>query len=616
MHSKRFGRPRTWALLVTAAVTAVAVSALVAATGGAAGDPSVVANVSARNITAAGSGAPDIVDVSSLPQAQSGGKGGGQAKPFLSPLGKDGLARAKADAAKQAPEAETVLPLPVQASASDDGPFTPRPFEGFEGLANSGTICSYFGGNGCQPPDQAIASSGSYVLQGVNTSIAVYDGATGALQAGFPKSLQEFLDVPAPRPSGCDSAHGNQPFLSDPRAARDPETGRWYVAALQVEDAFGIAPNCNFLSMYHVAVSATTNPLGRWNIYHFDTSNLVGSGNSAADYTQLGFNTEAIFIGGNQFNQPGTAYNGAWTLAIPKEVAESGGSIPSISGFGGYMANDGTQDRLLDTVQPVISYGAEGGPPGELLISSFNEAVTENKVVVLDFSNALAQDGKQQKLTAVVARTKPYSQPPPADNYPACQDCLETIDNRISATPVYMHGNIYAAHDTAVNNGTATNANIHWMIVHPTLDQTAVEGCSVCSKITSETAVVDNEYLTYQGKTDDWFGAIQPDREANVFMAYEYVSTTAQVSPSSALIARRATVAPGPRWGGPFKGHGRILREATNATSNSRWGDYEAVGFESWDRNGVVVATEYAAPGTQGWATHIDRVKYARLTQN
>src|SRR5262249_645704 len=150
-----------------------------------------------------------------------------------------------------------------------------------------------------------------------------------ALKAGFPKSLQNFFGVPAPTPAGCDAAHANQPFLSDPRAFYDPVKKRFWVAALQVENAFGLSPGCTFPSRYWVAASGSSDPTGVWHVYAINTANIVGSP-SAADYTQMGFNQEAVFIGGNQFNQPGTAYNGAWTLAIPKKVAESGGAIGSV----------------------------------------------------------------------------------------------------------------------------------------------------------------------------------------------------------------------------------------------------------------------------------------------
>ena len=236
--------------------------------------------------------------------------------------------------------------------------------------------------------------------------------------------------------------------------------------------------------------------------------------------------------------------------------------------------------------------------------------MTESKVVLYDFSNALAQQSHSQTLSGVVIPTKAYAQPPLADNYPSCTNCLETIDNRISATPVYMHGNIYAAHDTAVNNGTATNANVHWMIIRPVLTQVSVAGCTECGQITTATRAIDTEYLTYGGTTDDWFGVIQPDREGNIFMAYEYGSTTFHTSPSSIYVARRATLAPGSNWGDG----GVFLKAGPNATTNTRWGDYEAVAFEGWNSNGIVFATEYPAVGGN-WATHIDRVGYTSMAQ-
>jgi hypothetical protein len=600
LHAHLRARGVWLGVALTAAVIASLV-AFLAGAGGAAGNAATA--VSATPISTTGSGASHDVDVGSLPQITGGAaQTAPQEMPFLSPLGNTALEQARANASSLAPQSPAMLPAP-------SGPATPGgATKGWDGMADSSTICSYFGG--CSPPDHAIASNGSTAVQMVNTSIAMYNANTGALLGGFPKSLQAFFAIPAPSPAGCDAAHANQPFLSDPRLAWDPVTGRWMAAVLQVENAFGLSPSCTFVSSYWVAVSATSNPTGAWHVYTFNTANLVGSP-SAADYTQMGFDSEAIFIGGNQFNQAGTAHTGAWTLAIPKATAEAGGAIGSVLGFGGYTASDGTTTRLLDTVQPVDSYGdGAGGPAGEIMVSSFNEAVTESKVVVFDFSNALAGQGHGQTLSAVVIPTKAYSQPPMADNFPSCTNCLETIDNRISATPVYMGGNVYASHDTAVNNGTATNANVHWMIIEPVLDQTSVAGCTLCSTIKPATHVIDNQYLTYPGTTDDWFGAIQPDREGNLFMAYEYGSTSGHTSPSGLYIARRATAATGASWGDG----GVFLKVGANATTNTRWGDYEAVGFEGWQNNGIILATEY--PGAGGdWATHIDRVNYNNLTQ-
>ena len=478
-------------------------------------------------------------------------------------------------------------------------------------MKDSETVCVPFG---CHPPDHAIAANEKYVVQVVNTALAVYDAKKGKAK-GKPIDLGKFFKVPAPAPKGCDPDDENLPFLSDPRAFFDPSTNRFVVAVLQVEGApaFGVAPDCDFVSRYWVAVSKNDNPSGNWYIYGFDTSSVVAPG-GAADYTQIGFDSEAIFIAGNEFDSTTGDYNGAWTLAIPKATAEAGGAIPSLDGFGGYTANDGSGDRLLDTVQPVVSLGdGSGGPAGEILIASFNEsdqsdppAPTENQVVLFDFSNALAQQSSPQTLSQIVlSGLDAYAQPPLADDYPDCTDCLETIDNRISATPVYMHGKVYATHDSAVDNGDDVNANVQWMIVQPVLDQ-PTSGCTLCTKITADTTLEDSGFITYPGSTDTWFGAIQPDREGNPFIAFEYGSTTAAIPPSSAYIARRVT--------GTSFGTQSLLKLATNGTDNFRWGDYEAVTFDGWDSNNIWFATEYSDT-TRDWGTHLDKVKYTSLGQ-
>ena len=135
------------------------------------------------------------------------------------------LAQAKTTAAhnKNAPRAQALA-----STSTNSGVSTTSGRIGFNGMANSATICPYFGG--CQPPDMALATSSKYVLQGVNTSYAVYD-TSGNIVVG-PINDQAWYGVPNPLPNGCDPAG---PFLSDPRAFYDPNTGLFWTATLQVE---------------------------------------------------------------------------------------------------------------------------------------------------------------------------------------------------------------------------------------------------------------------------------------------------------------------------------------------------------------------------------------------
>jgi hypothetical protein len=244
---------------------------------------------------------------------------------------------------------------PVDAHPYQDTPYTPATIVKFKGMADSASICPYFGG--CQPPDQALAASPNWVVQGVNTSFAVYN-TTGAKQTGWPKNAKKFFGVP--NPGSCDP---NGPFLSDPRAFYDPQDGRFWVAELQVEGALGINA-CPEKTLYWIAVSQTNNPNGVWNVYAFDMS--LGTTN-VADYTEFGFDQTAIYFSGNMFTQDGSAFAYAESLSALKSTMEAGSSVTAY-GFFAFSANG----VLLDTVQPVENEESSG-PGAGLLINTFNE---------------------------------------------------------------------------------------------------------------------------------------------------------------------------------------------------------------------------------------------------
>jgi hypothetical protein len=574
------------------AVLGVAAAIFLAGSGGAGGNPSSADGLSAQPVTARASG-PQVVNLGSLPKitaAQRSAVRTARARGPLSPLGKAGLARAKKSASAEAP----AIDGPINAAPT---PQTPGgALAGFDGMANSATVCAPLG---CQPSDHGIASNGTLVVQMVNTAIDVFD-TSGTPRPGYPKSLNDFFGVPNVT-GNCDPANNNLAFLTDPRVLYDPADQRFIAITLQIEGVFGVN-SCPPLSKYWVAVSQGNDPTGNWYVYSIDTHNVMPALTGSADYPGIGFNGEGVFVSGNVFGDDDPfPYMGAFVLGMSKAAMESGGPI-SPAGFGSFTASK----QLLDTVQPVASYGAgAGGPAGELLLGTFNISKRTTGVVVWDFSNVLGGTGPGgQTLSAVVVKTGKYSQPPQADNWDACQDCLETIDTRISATPVYMHGNVYFTHDTAVKVGKLTNANVHWGIVHPVLDQSAAcNATGLCSRITTKSALVDEGYLTYSGETDTWFGAIQPDREGNLFIGFD-IDTWGNHPPSSAFVARRATAAPGSGFDS-----GTLLKVAPAPTDNFRWGDYSAIGFDGWGSNGVWFATQYS--GASGdWATHIDRLGY------
>jgi hypothetical protein len=233
---------------------------------------------------------------------------------------------------------------------------------GFKGMADSATICPYFGG--CQPPDMALATSPTLVLQGVNTSYAFYN-TSGKLVAG-PINDVNWYGVP-PLPNNCDPAG---PFLSDPRAFYDPNSGLFWTATLQVESAaFGVGSNCPNQSLYWIAnVNMTT---GVMHVYSFDMT-LGGTVNAGADYTQFGFNKDVISFSGNMFDFTTGNFDFAEVLFADKHLMEQGKSVTATA-FTGLNATGPNGTIYLDTVQPVETITPTATDPGvEYLINSFN----------------------------------------------------------------------------------------------------------------------------------------------------------------------------------------------------------------------------------------------------
>src|SRR6266702_6543740 len=242
---------------------------------------------------------------------------------------------------------------PLNVHPAQDSPYTPTTLAKFKGMADSSSVCPP---SGCAPPDQALATSSSWVLQGVNASFAVYN-TTGTRQSGWPKQAKKFFGVPNP---GSCSPSG--PFLSDPRAFYDPKDGRFWTAILEVEGAFGVN-TCPEKTLYWIAVSQTNNPNGVWNVYAF---NMALSTTNAADYTEFGFDQTAIYFSGNMFNKNGSIYEYAESFSALKSTMEAGSPVTAY-GFFNFKANG----VLLDTVQPVESDAATS-PGAGLLINSFN----------------------------------------------------------------------------------------------------------------------------------------------------------------------------------------------------------------------------------------------------
>lgn len=513
-----------------------------------------------------------VVDERKVPQATAGLGADGQSMPFLT--------GASYSQKKSAAAHNTSAPTLAHAFSTGSVNANVSPAQiSFDGQSNSGTTCSYFK-HGCQPPDMALATSSKWVLQGVNTSFGVYD-YLGNLLAGWPKSFQQFFQIANP-PNNCDR-HG--PFLSDPRAVYDPNDDRFWVAALQIEGALGIGPKCPFMSFMWFAVSQTNDPSGKWNVF-FIPENFDGT--AVADYTQFGFDNQNVYFNANMFASDGSAYLYDELWMGKKGQFEHPGGITLMFGFLNLQAPDGT---LVDTVQPVESETTSPSAMHDaLLVSSFNinsgggSCINGCSGVILwAIKNP---DSFQAQLEEAVVPTGTYALAPNADQ-PNCAGCIETLDTRISATPVYHNGLVSFALETAAQNSTQVVPAIFWGQILPQIVNGNVQSASL----------YQSGLFGFEGDQAASFGALMPDNSGDLLMVYDTMGSA--VNPG---IAYTGHLVNDPL--NAFPNAGRFLQMGITATTNGRWGDYEAASFDGPAGNHIWFASEYSnAKGD--WSTRI-----------
>ena len=201
----------------------------------------------------------------------------------------------------------------------------------------------------CEPPDMAVAVSENFVVQIVNTAIAVYD-KRGNLQSGFPKSINAFFGFS----SGT--------YTTDPRAFYDWANHRFVFVMLTESDRGG-SDNVGSLL---IAASEGHDPRLGWHTYA--PAFQIGGTGECPDYPTLGDDANnwgngvtkgGIYVGINQFGPSPNACNGGfigtYMFLLPKDAIYSG------AGFGfQFYQNFTVGGTLVDTIEPAQRHRSRG----------------------------------------------------------------------------------------------------------------------------------------------------------------------------------------------------------------------------------------------------------------
>jgi hypothetical protein len=491
---------------------------------------------------------------------------------------------------------------------------------GATGLPNSvGANVGFFGQseNGLDPPDMALAVSENYVVQLVNSAIAVYD-KKGNLMPGFPKDFATFMGQPGV-------------FMFDPRAFYDWANRRFFLL-MDTWSTNGSGVNVGGLVW---AVSRTNDPTGSWYIYPTFTGAPLGTG-VCGDFPTLGHDTTnwgtyatqgGIYIGVNVWTTQSSCTPGHYSFTsngvffIPKDAIYSG------AGFAYWQFNGITvNSTLVDTLQPYNVTDRADKPSSIFLVNSYNYnwggglcstgcndldvwsvsgPTTANGSVPANPNNPFQflQGGNGPILTLKgLATTHTYTLPPNASS-PNCKaassPCIDTDYTFISGQVKYHAGEMYASLNTGVSGSSPAVAGPLWFQFHPIVSNNN-------SQLTSVEAHNEDCFLCggWANNGSAFYATLQPDQENNVLMVFAYSTDT--VYPSGVYTSRRVT------FGDNLMDGAGTYLEGGQASVTGRWGDYSATApdFTNATRGLLWFSVGYA-PSSGSWGTVIGAAQYS-----
>lgn len=335
-----------------------------------------------------------------------------------------------------------------------------------------------------EPPDQALCVGNGYVVESINTALAVYN-TSGALQ-GDVTALNQFFGL-APEINRTTLTYGD--FTSDPKCYYDSDTGHFFLTMLQI-DVDPATGNFNPHSHVYIAVSKTSDPTGKWNILAFDTTDdgTNGTPNHAGcpclgDQPLIGADKYGFYVSTNEFPLFTNGFNGAQVYAFSKTALEKGSTANGVHlDVGGTLT---TPDNVCCwySLQPATSPAAQYATASngtEYFLSSldFNGSL-DNRVAAWALTNtkSLTSSNPSVSLAHAVIGSEVYGMAPSAiqkngptplgDLIKNPMALLQSNDDRMNQV-VYAAGKLWSGVNTPVQtpNGP-TRVGIAWFEVAP-----------------------------------------------------------------------------------------------------------------------------------------------------
>ena len=466
-----------------------------------------------------------------------------------------------------------------------------------------------------EPPDQALCVGNGFVMEAVNTALAVHDAATGARVAG-PTALNQFFRL-APEFNRTTKAFGD--FTSDPKCYYDSQTRRWFLTLLQL-DVNRVSGNFSGRSHLLLAVSQTANPTGSFNLFSIDVTNDGRNGTPShrrcpclGDQPLLGADANGLFITTNEFPIFTGGFNGAQIYALSKRQLAAG-IMPTVVHIDGGRLEEGPSYSVQPATSPGLGGDDDDASGAEFFLSALDfEGTLDNRIAVWTLTNtrSLSAAAPDVTLSHIVIESQVYGQPPNADQRVGPtplkvalglsdpEALIAANDDRMNQV-VFADGLLWSGVNTIVSGD---RVGIAWFAVKPSFN-----GAGLRAKIQGQ------GYVTAVGNSV-LYPSIAVNREGDA--AVGFTLTGQDFFPSAAYALLSVEDGAGPvhiAAAGVAPEDGFTGYPSLGGDVAARWGDYSAAVAD--EQGNLWFATEYIPGGPRtllaNWGTFIGRITVAR----
>jgi hypothetical protein len=358
-----------------------------------------------------------------------------------------------------------------ESNVGEAGPLSVRTeYDGVNSLETRGGV----------PSDSQVAAGNGKLVHALNRNVAIYSKQSGNREQFF--ELERLWEPVIPEPEGGFAF--DVPFVFDPRARYDRKDDRYVLCATQFQ--FGLTGGGGIIDRedleersqfgegeedgedsastqvsrppkgwFLVAVSATSNPNGKWYVYRVPPEDANGPDNNGlVDYPTLGFDRDAIYLTQNFFGQEKFEVT---MVTLDKAAMYAGREVTA---YHFDRMSDPDADGLTFTVQPAQQPFSGGSDGTYHLVNSDFPVPFPGPSETLTFWE-LTDPLDDPSLECFTLGVDPYVYPLPA-RQPESDSQIDTLGTRVMNAD-FNDGSLWTAHSTAVpGEGDRSVAAIRW----------------------------------------------------------------------------------------------------------------------------------------------------------